>query len=400
MPSALFARSPDLQRLLNEGYEVDVRAGHLVVDHVPYVTPEREVAYGTLVAPLTIDGEQVTQPETHTVSFAGAIPSNLAGQQLRLLHSSEERDLADGLSVDHMFSSKPAPGVYGDDRPGLYPDWYEQMTTYIGILSGPARELDPEATARTHRVILTPDEDSVFEYVDTASTRAGIAALGARLEQRVAIVGLGGTGAYIFDQVAKTPATEIHLYDGDVFHQHNAFRSPGAPSREVFDRRQNKAEYYAELYSPMRRKIFAHPEYLTEANLDLLSDIDFVFVAIDDGEARRPIVDWLEQAGKPFIDVGMGVAEEHGVLSGLLRVTTSTPDQRDHVHAKHRIPFGAPGPDDDYERNIQVADLNALNAVLAVVRWKRHCGYYRDLEHEHFTLYATDGNSIANDDQT
>jgi hypothetical protein len=399
MPSALFARSPDLQRLLNEGYEVDVRAGHLVVDHVPYVTPNREVAFGTLVAPLTVDGGHAVSPETHTVSFAGEVPSNLSGEPLNLLHSSGRRDLAYGLAVDHMFSSKPQPGLYPDGRPGLYPDWFEQITTYVAILCGPARELDPDATAQTYRVIASPEEDSVFQYLDTASTRAGIAGLGSRLEHRVAIVGLGGTGSYILDLVSKTPATEIHLYDGDVFHQHNAFRSPSAATQESINRKLNKAEYYCELYSAMRRKIFAHPEYVTTENLDLLSNIDFVFLAVDDGEARRPIVEWLELAGKSFVDVGMGVAEEGGALAGLLRVTTSTPDRRDHVREKHRIPFGAAGADDDYERNIQVADLNALNAALAVVRWKRLSGYYRDMEHEHFMLYATDGNSIANDDQ-
>ncbi|WP_318271316.1 ThiF family adenylyltransferase [Sphingobacterium cellulitidis] len=42
--------------------------------------------------------------------------------------------------------------------------------------------------------------------------------------QKIAIIGLGGTGAYILDMVAKTPVKEIHLFDGDSFDQHNAFR--------------------------------------------------------------------------------------------------------------------------------------------------------------------------------
>ena len=66
----------------------------------------------------------------------------------------------------------------------------------------------------------------------------GIAAVSAKLRRhRIAIVGLGGTGAYVLDLVAKTPVAEIHLYDGDVFLQHNAFRSPGAAS--VADLRSN-----------------------------------------------------------------------------------------------------------------------------------------------------------------
>ena len=41
----------------------------------------------------------------------------------------------------------------------------------------------------------------------------------------------------------------------------------------------------------------------------------------------------------------------------------------------------------------------ALNAALAVNRCKRHVGIYADLEGEHFSLYASDGNDIINEDQ-
>lgn len=37
MQSALISRSPDLLRLRDEGYEVEVRSGHLLVHNVPYV---------------------------------------------------------------------------------------------------------------------------------------------------------------------------------------------------------------------------------------------------------------------------------------------------------------------------------------------------------------------------
>jgi hypothetical protein len=40
---------------------------------------------------------------------------------------------------------------------------------------------------------------------------------------RIAIVGVGGSGSYILDQVAKTWVDRIDLFDGDVFENHNAF---------------------------------------------------------------------------------------------------------------------------------------------------------------------------------
>ena len=58
MSTTQLSRSPDLERLREEGYEVYIhRTGYLVVDHVPYVTTEREVRRGRLVSALTVDGE-------------------------------------------------------------------------------------------------------------------------------------------------------------------------------------------------------------------------------------------------------------------------------------------------------------------------------------------------------
>ena len=64
--------------------------------------------------------------------------------------------------------------------------------------------------------------------------------------KKIIILGLGGTGSYILDLVAKTPVKEIHLYDGDTFYQHNAFRSPGAPSSDELRARQTEGDLFQE----------------------------------------------------------------------------------------------------------------------------------------------------------
>ena len=83
-------------------------------------------------------------------------------------------------------------------------------------------------------------------------------------------------------------------------------------------------------------------------------------------------------------------------MSGLLRVTTSTAASREP--ASRRLSF-SDGARDDYATNIQIADLNALNAALAVIRWKKHLGFYSDLENEHHSTYQIDGNEITNEDR-
>jgi hypothetical protein len=126
--------------------------------------------------------------------------------------------------------------------------------------------------------------------------------------------------------------------------------------------------------------------------------MSFVFLSMDQGDIKRLIARTLQDAGVPFVDVGLGVLEANGELGGLLRVTTSTDAMRDHVWEKGRIPFSDGTSANDYARNIQVADLNSLCATLAVIKFKKHFGFYRDLEREHHTLYTIDGNTLCNSD--
>ena len=39
-----------------------------------------------------------------------------------------------------------------------------------------------------------------------------------------------------------------------------------------------------------------------------------------------------------------------------------------------------------------------LNAAMAVIWWKKRCGFYFDLEHEHYCTYTIDGNALWNGD--
>jgi hypothetical protein len=389
MSQALISRNDDLRRLRNEGYEIRILDGLLLVAHVPYVNARPSPQYGTLVVPLSLDGDITTRSRDHTARFIGEQPCDEHGNPLsRVINSLISERLSDGSVMSVRFSQKPACGYYEDH--------YEQVTTYVAILGGPAQALDPSATARTFAVVETPEEDAVFKYQDTATSRAGIMAANAKLGRNaVAIIGLGGTGSYIFDLIAKTPVRQIHLFDDDDFLQHNAFRAPGAASIEDLRAKPTKVAYYEAIYSKMRNGIVAHPYRVDESSVQALRGMDFVFIAIDDGPSRGLIAKALTEWGISFIDVGMGIFETDGSLGGQLRISTSTAA---HRSSDHRLPTGAPTPGNDYERNIQVADLNALSAVLAVIKWKKLMGFYHDLEGEHYARYTVDGNHLINED--
>ena len=389
MSRKLINLSPDLKRMREEGYFIQILGGLLVMRDVPYVNSKGKVCIGTLISSLNVSGEVTRTPETHVAYFDGEFPCGSDGKPLhQIAHQSNAIDLGSGVKARHSFSSKPVTG---------YTDYYHKMTTYAAILAGPAEVLKPGISPRTFRAP-EDEENSVFNYTETASDRVGIGALTARLaSERVAIVGLGGTGSYVLDFVAKTPVREIRIIDGDEFLQHNAFRAPGAPSIDELREAPKKVDYLKGIYSKMHKGITAHAVALGATNLHLLDGITFAFMCMDAGEAKKLVVQKLEALGVSFVDVGMGLELVDGSLGGILRVTASTPDKRDHVH-QGRISFAGGAEENIYSSNIQVADLNAYNAIMAVMKWKKLKGFYRDLECEHHSTYTTDGNMLLNGD--
>lgn len=394
MLQQLINRSPDLQKLVSEGFEIGLSKSHnhLLVKGVPYFNAQKEIKTGILVCKLSVTGDRTAPPSDHVAYFVGEYPCQEDGSEISgMKNSSPPTDLDTGLRADHTFSAKPTTP---------YPDFHAKVTTYVAKISGPVEAVAPAVKARSFKVIEDPDTESVFNYIDTASSRAQISALNERFEaQKVAIVGVGGTGSYVLDFVSKTWVKEIHLFDADVFSQHNAFRCPGAASVDDLKAHPSKVEYMASIYARLRRGIVPHPELLTEANVEQLRGMSFVFLCIDSGRAKLPIIERLEAWGIPFVDVGMGIELVDGALTGIVRLTTSTPAMRDHIRTQNRISFNDPTEANEYATNIQVVELNALNAALAVVKWKKITGFYADLEREHFMTYALNGNIIVNEDQ-
>jgi hypothetical protein len=360
---------------------------------VPYVAAGRIVKRGILVMPLKLAGDVTVRPENHVAHFIGEFPCRADGAQITTIGNpgNGRNKLGEGVEIDHTFSAKPMPS-------GFYENYYDKVTQYVTLLSGYAQKIEPGATAKAFRpVAAAAEEETVFKYIDTASPRAEIGAVTAKLAtvKKVAIVDLGGTGSYVLDFVAKTPVGEIHLFDGDEFLQHNAFRTPGAPSLEDLVAKPKKAAYLKGIYDKMRNGIVVHEEYIGPDNVDALRDMSFVFMCLE-GPDKKLIVEKLEECGLSFIDVGMGVYLSDGVLGGILRVTTSTLAQRDHLCK--RGAFSDSDTRNEYATNIQIAELNALNAALAVIKWKKLAGFYQDLDFEHNCTYTIGGNMLRNED--
>jgi hypothetical protein len=392
LSSTVVSRNADLTRLRDEGYDLAIEHGFLLVRGVPFVNAHRQVRRGTLVWALTLTGEHAEPPDTHQVMWIGEFPCRADGTEISGLGRGGGGDLGGGLVADFTFSNKPAAGL---------PDHHAKMTHYANMIEGPARAIDPEVTSKTFPPFVPdPEENTPFRYIDTATSRAKIGALNDRLKlTRVAIIGLGGTGSYVLDFIAKTPVWEIHLFDHDAFSSHNAFRSPGAPSLEELEARPRKVHYLAAIYEKMRTGVMAHVYAISAENADAeLDGMDFVFLCVDVAGAKGPIVDALERKGIAFVDVGMGLesgGEELGALTlgGAVRTTLSTPARREVLRANVSVADTIGGG--EYDTNIQIAELNALNAALAVVKFKKHLTFYRDLSGTLHSVYMVDTESLV-----
>jgi hypothetical protein len=392
MSRPLIDRSPDLKRLRDEGYDIQIIHGYVVLRDVPYLNAQHEIKRGILISSLAMANDVTVRPDTHVAMFAGDYPCHADGKPIERIRNGDiNTQIGESIVAKYTFSAKPKPKE-------SYDNYYDKLSTYADILSGPAQTLDANITAKTFPVVREDSLDSIFKYVDTASSRAEITAISSKLTLgKIAILGLGGTGSYVLDLVAKTPVREIHLFDGDTFLQHNAFRAPGAASGDELAEKLSKVAYFERIYSRMRRGIVVHPEYASPENLHVLADADFVFLCME-GNAKKAIVRKLEDLNLAFIDVGMGVYLADQSLGGVLRVTTSVRDRRNHVWDKHRIPFSEGEGPNEYDKNIQIADLNALNAAFAVIRWKKLFGFYVDQENELYSTYMIGGNDVDNQD--
>ncbi len=386
MSQELINHSDDLKKLQNEGYEIDVKSGYGIVSHIPYLKANGEIDYGTLVSKIAFEGDKAKYNGDHVIYFSGDQPCNADGTEIKQIKHSVSNSILAGINVKRSFSNKPNEN---------YKDYYEKFVNYINIISSRAIDKDNSVTARTFKKVVT-EEDSVFQYVDTNSSRAGIDNCNKKiLDKKIAIIGLGGTGTYILDLVSKTNVKEIHLIDGDVFCQHNAFRSPGAASKEIFTKSLSKVCYFKEIYQNMYKNIIEHDIFINEENVNILKDMDFVFISIDSGIARNLIVDYLVSEKIPFIDTGIGLQNINDTINGLIRTTVFDKNNYDRISTY--IDFDEDG-DDVYNTNIQIAECNALNATIAVIEWKKYFNIYENANSKCQNVYSIEMGEIVHED--
>ena len=397
MYAALISHSSDLQRLQAEGFVMEVCDGCPLSHHIPYVNSAREMKDGTLIMPLCISGDHTIRPNNHTANWVGEQPCDIKGKPLpSLVNTSGQQVSVKGLRSNFFFSCHAEKEEFPPN--GDYPNYYEKVKHYFDTIAAPALYLDSDAWNLINKPLDAVAEDSPLCYMDTNASRAKITGLSNKFKGlKIGIIGLGGTGSYLLDLIAKTPVAEIHLFDADEINTHNAFRAPGAMSETVLSQAPKKVEYYAQIYSNMHKGIKTHAVMVTSDNFAALDTLDYVFLSLDVVSAKKQIAGYLIDKHIPLIDSGMGIDQNpDGKLSGMLHVAIGIPNRYQHLS---QVMGSEDAEKDEYATDIQIAELNALAANLSVIQWKKMLGFYADISHESYSVYTINSNDIVHNEE-
>lgn len=369
----------DLKRLLEKGYAITEDHGHLVVRDIPYLDSTGQCQNGAIVSVISDADGKTVKPHDHQVFFAGSHPCEIDGTAIKGLGGGPTTlalPSSPDVAVQRSFSNKLLDGN-GNKRD--YHDFFEKIEHYVRIISGPAIE-KCGATPYTFRLVEEAPTASVFKFRDTLTSRAQIVDLSAKFASDViAVIGLGGTGSYVLDFLVKMPVREIRGFDFDDFHVHTAYRSPGrlVADTEYTELGKKKADVYRFRYENFRDGLRLEPRYIDAQSLEVLTGVTFAFVCVDKGKSRAGIFDLLLSNSIPFIDVGMGLNRTQGPIDGTLRATYYSAEDGQRLRDAALAEL-VDDPADEYRIHIQTAELNALNAALAVIKFKQIRGFYLD----------------------
>lgn len=135
---------------------------------------------------------------------------------------------------------------------------------------------------------------------------------------RVCIVGSGGIGGFVFEELLRAGVENITIVDGDTFAENNLNRQLLSDEDSIDEPKILAAEKRAFLINSDAR-INAIEEFLTEKNADdIIADCDVVIDALDSIDSRKILARACERQKKILIHGGIWgwLAEVAVILPG------------------------------------------------------------------------------------
>ena len=293
------------------------------------------------------------------------------GWQKRVLHVANNRGISGGL-YDRS-GTKLKKGVIRESSSSCtlsikldggrdYEDAWEALNTYVRVVY--SLFLDQvgsgsETNARPYKFDVLGDQ--VREVVEWRELLAG---------EHVAIIGLGGVGAWIADFAVKSDVREVHGWDHDCIEPKNILRMPGAlnPGEWIG---KPKAEWFQETYCRIHNCVHGHKVKVSTDNIqDVVEGITFAFVAVDCDEDRMMVCDSLSDAGIPFVVAGLSLVRQNTQVKIAMRVITA---HSGLFSWRKAIPQVGQSGQDDYG-SLDMPDVYSMAAGWAIQSWRKMRG--------------------------
>jgi len=120
----------------------------------------------------------------------------------------------------------------------------------------------------------------------------------------IGIVGLGGLGGFVSEEVARLNPKKIIIFDQDIFQESNL-------NRQLYSSFDNIGKNKADVTSSNLKKIShsiieSYNEFVDESNIDKLKECDIVFDCLDNIKSRLILSEYLSKNNIPLI---------HGAIS-------------------------------------------------------------------------------------
>ena len=371
MSAILTSHDGGLDRVVQAGLDYTIEGDTLTVGPIPYRLPDGSVGHGQLICHLEREGERLRAPSDHTVGWvADEEPHTKSGEVLEgLIHQHDAQGWPNGITSRCGMSRKRHDGGYSD--------YGEKMLAYARLI---ARETGSSWRRESLGSGVVNEGNNMVDQ-ETGLTRSAIGDMDQLFaREKLAVIGAGGTGGFIVDMIAKCNVASIDIYDDDVVSQHTQLRWPGIVNRGVVEEHKNKAEYLAQIYASRTNKnIKGHPLRVRRQYLTYFQNMTMVFVAVDRGADRREILTGLTELGVNFIDCGIDLRRQTDGLTASARVVRSAcdDDRGKRLELVEKTPHKDVG-EGMYEAAVQTAEINALNATMAVIAWKQGIGFYKD----------------------
>ena len=210
-------------------------------------------------------------------------------------------------------------------------------------------------------------------------------------QERVAIVGLGGVGAWIADSVIKADPREVHGWDHDHIEPKNILRMPGGLDPNVWIGRP-KADWFQQTYAPIHTNIHGHNMRVSSENVrEVVDKTTFAFVAVDDADDRMMVCDTLADAAIPFVVVGLSPMRKDKQVRVSIRIVTG------HVGVsswREAIPQVGQAGQDDYG-SVDLPDAYSMTAGWAMQAWRKMRGQFWQESREECLVYRADDQHLT-----